>query len=174
MNVVNIHSRELQCSSTHAFELIDSLASPHDLLWPREHWPAMRFDRPLGVGAIGGHGPIRYTVEHYDPGREIRFGFTAPKGFHGFHALRLDVADGDGPHRLTHELRMDARGVGAMQWAIVFRWLHDALVENALDRAELHATGRQVFTAWGPWVRLLRWFLGANRRGGRVSRQPTT
>ncbi|UNO43730.1 DUF2867 domain-containing protein [Streptomyces sp. MST-110588] len=38
----------------------------------------MRFDRPLGVGAYGGHGPVRYRVSAYDPGRRIRFDFTSP------------------------------------------------------------------------------------------------
>jgi hypothetical protein len=49
--------------------LIDSPAGPHDGLWARDLWPEMRFDRPLVVGADGGHGPVLYAVEAYEPGR---------------------------------------------------------------------------------------------------------
>jgi len=45
----------------------------------------MEFDRTLGVGARGGHGPIRYFIEEYVPGESIKFRFTGPKGFNGFH-----------------------------------------------------------------------------------------
>lgn len=148
----------------HAEMLIDSLASPHDLLWPRHEWPVMRFDRPLGVGAVGGHGPIRYVVEHYTPGRGARFRFLAPAGFNGYHALALTPTRDSGVQRLEHVLEMDAHGFGALQWAFVFRWLHDALVENALDRAEEHATGKRVRTRWSLWVRLLRTAFGVVRR----------
>ncbi|MDQ3135435.1 MAG: hypothetical protein M3Q76_11655, partial [Acidobacteriota bacterium] len=65
----NVHERILQSPFAAAGELIDKLASRDDLLWPRERWPAMKLDRPLGVGAKGGHGPIRYVVEAYEPGR---------------------------------------------------------------------------------------------------------
>ena len=167
MGVINIHTRELRCSPQRAAELIDSLASPQDLLWPRDAWPAMRFDRPLGVGAVGGHGPIRYTVEQYEAGRWVRFRFTAPTGFDGYHALELTTTDAGVGQQLRHVLEMNARGVGALQWAVIYRWLHDALVENALDRAERHASGEQVRTPWSLWVRVLRKALGVVR-GGRV------
>jgi hypothetical protein len=37
------------------------------------------------------------------------------------------------------------------------RWLHDALIEDALDRAETATAGRPVpARRWSPWVRLLR------------------
>jgi hypothetical protein len=69
MVVVNVHERMLDASITEIGKLIDTLASAEDKLWPRDRWPAMKFDRPLSVGAVGGHGPIRYTVESYQPGR---------------------------------------------------------------------------------------------------------
>jgi hypothetical protein len=53
----------------------------------------MRFDRPLAVGAIGGHGPIRYVVEAYDPGAMIRFRFTRPAGFDGVHGFTVVTRD---------------------------------------------------------------------------------
>ncbi len=164
MRVISVHTREFQCSPQRVGELIDSLASKNDLLWPLEHWPAMRFDRPLGVGAIGGHGPIRYTVEHYEAGREVRFRFTAPAGFDGYHGLNLEQSNNANQLRLRHILEMNARGSGAVGWVFVYRWLHDALVENALDRAEQHVTGKPVWTAWSGWVHVLRWVLQSVRR----------
>lgn len=59
MKVLNVHERELRATSEQVGALIGSLASRNDLLWPRHIWPKMEFDRPLSVGATGGHGPIR-------------------------------------------------------------------------------------------------------------------
>jgi len=83
--VGNLHERYLPAPPAVVGALLDGLASPADALWPTVWWTAMRLDRPLGVGAHGGHGPIRYRVEHHDPGRHVRFRFEAPAGFDGFH-----------------------------------------------------------------------------------------
>lgn len=80
--VRNVHERVLPAS---ACALIDTLSSSDDRLWPRATWPAQRFDRPLGVGAVGGHGPVRYDVVAYEPGRRVRFRFLGPAGFDGHH-----------------------------------------------------------------------------------------
>ncbi len=67
----------------------------------------MRFDRPLQVGAVGGHGPIRYEVEEYTAGRVVRFRFTGPDGFHGTHRYEVTVLS-QGETSLQHVLEMDA------------------------------------------------------------------
>ena len=59
MKVLNIHERELEADAARIGALINSLASKEDRLWPKHVWPRMEFDRPLGVGANGGHGPVR-------------------------------------------------------------------------------------------------------------------
>jgi hypothetical protein len=42
-------------------------------------------------------------------------------------------------------------------WPLAVRWLHDALIEDALDRAETATAARPVpARRWSPWVRLLR------------------
>ena len=87
MTTRNVHERVLSLTPAEVGAIVDSLASADDPLWPHDRWPPMRFDRPLTVGAIGGHGPIRYTVEEYEPGRMIRFRFTGPPGFHGGHGF---------------------------------------------------------------------------------------
>jgi hypothetical protein len=137
--VRNVHERIIHTSSlSQVGGLIDQLASRNDLLWPSERWPPMRFDRPLGVGATGGHGPIRYTVEDYEPGRSIRFRFTAPRGFDGTHALEVEEIE-LGKVRLRHTLVMQLKGAARLSWPLMFRWLHDALIEDALDCAESYA-----------------------------------
>jgi hypothetical protein len=139
MRVHNVHERSLPVPAGRLGELIDALASPDDRLWPHESWPRMRFDRPLGVGAVGGHGPIRYVVDRYEPGRSIRFRFTAPRGVEGTHTL--DVIDEPNGSRLRHVVDIEARGRARLSWPLVFRPLHDALLEDALDKAERTVTG---------------------------------
>lgn len=78
--VLNVHERVLTCSEEALASLIDGLAGDEDRLWPRGAWPPMTFDRPLEVGATGGHGPIRYRVSDYVRGHWIRFRFTEPRG----------------------------------------------------------------------------------------------
>lgn len=117
----------------------------------------MRFDRPLQVGAVGGHGPIRYDVEEYSTGRLVQFRFTGPQGFHGSHRFEATTVPG-GRSRLRHVLEMDTSGFARISWPLVFRPLHDALVEDALDRAEVSLGSPPIESAqWSWYVRMLRW-----------------
>lgn len=115
----------------------------------------MKFDRPLGVGAIGGHGPIRYTVEAYERSRSVRFRFTGPRGFDGTHAFELVVVSAD-ETRLRHVLAMEARGRAALTWPLVFRPLHDALVEDAFTTTEISLGMPPQVMRWSGRVRFLR------------------
>ncbi len=153
--VLNIHARDLHTSRDAVGALLDSLASDQDLLWPGDRWPAMRFERPLQVGAVGGHGPIRYRVEDYEPGRAIRFRLTG-RGVHGTHGFEIKDS-APGMVRLEHRLCMRVSGVARLSWLLMFRWLHDALVEDALDRAEASVTSRSLQKRhWSLWVCFLR------------------
>ncbi|UVS78497.1 SRPBCC family protein [Actinokineospora sp. UTMC 2448] len=145
--IKNVHTRTV---AEGVGALIDTLAGPDDRLWPHDHWPAMRFDRGLAVGAVGGHGPVGYTVEEHVPGRRVRFRFTAPDGFDGYHELTAEGAE------LRHELVMRARGLARLSWPLVFRPLHDALIEDAFDLAcrEMGVPHRPA--RWSAYVRLLR------------------
>ena len=167
MKVANIHERRLDSDVNAIGALVDSLAGPDDRLWPRGRWPAMRFDGPLELGARGGHGPIRYEVAAYEPGRRVRFRFTGPAGFHGHHGFEVHASSG-GDHRgpgvvLRHELRMRTSGWATMSWPLVFRPLHDALIEDALDQVALAVGEPPRRAGWTLWVRLLRRVL--DRRG---------
>ncbi len=68
MRAVNIHEREIAAPPAAMGELLDSLASDHDKLWPVTHCPPMRFDRPQAARALGGHDPIPYAVVEYSLG----------------------------------------------------------------------------------------------------------
>lgn len=163
LRVRNIHERALAVPAVQAGALLDRLASPTDLIWPKRDWPAMRFDRPLQQGAVGGHGPIRYSVESYEPGRLIRFRFSAPRGFDGTHAFEV-LATSDNGVTLRHELLMDARGPALFTWPLLYRPLHDALLEDALDNAERVTGGHPLQRHWSLSVRVLRAILRARRR----------
>jgi hypothetical protein len=155
MKVVNIHERVLDASVTEIGKLIDRLASANDNLWPQDQWPAMNFDRPLSVGAIGGHGPIRYIVDSYQPGHRIQFRFTRPKGFVGSHFFEVERV-GEEKTRLRHVIEMRIVGLVSLTWPLVFRPLHDALIEDALARAEIYAGRQPTKRNWSPWVKFLR------------------
>jgi hypothetical protein len=166
MRVLNIHERNLPIAPARVGELLDTLASPNDRLWPKAAWPRMAFDRPLGVGADGGHGPIRYVVAAYDPGVSVVFRFKGPRGFDGGH--RLDViARPDGTTILRHTLEMEAHGLARVTWPLAFRHLHDALVEDALALAQTNLGLPPDVHPWSWWVKLLRWTM----TGGKANPQ---
>jgi len=135
MRVLNIHERKLSAPASDAGKLIDSLATADDLLWPKQTWPPMKFDRPLSMGVTGGHGPIRYSVEGYTPGTSICFRFLGPKGFDGTHRYELIDAK-QGGVVLRHTLQMTTHGRALVSWPLLFRPMHDALIEDSLACAE--------------------------------------
>lgn len=156
MKVINIHERQFKASFKQVGALVDSLASPADDLWPTHNWPRMKFHRPLDVGATGGHGPVRYFVEEYKPGHSIKFRFTGPKGFNGFHKYELFQSSGKSVV-LRHTLKMSAHGPALFSWPIFFRPLHDAVLEDSLAVAEASLGYAPKMIAWSLWVRFLRW-----------------
>jgi hypothetical protein len=59
--------------------------------------------------------------------------------------------------RLTHELVLRPSARMRPAWPLAVRWLHEALLRDLLDNAELAATGKLERRArWSPWVRFLR------------------
>ena len=155
----SIHERRLPVRIDEAGALIDQLSSPRDRLWPRDAWPSMQLDSGLRIGSEGGHGPIRYEVEAYEPGRRARFRFTSPRGLSGFHEFR--VSESEGHTVLTHLLEAKLSGLTSWTWPLVYRPLHDALIEDALDRAESAlGTGAGRRASWSTRVRVLRRLLG--------------
>jgi hypothetical protein len=168
MRVLNIHEREFHVAPKRVGALIDSLSSETDALWPNHLWPRMTFDRPLGIGAIGGHGPIRYAVEEYVPGRFIKFRFTGPKGFNGYHSYEA-VRTARQSVVLRHTVKMATHGPALLSWPLVFRPLHDALIEDSLATAQASLGQTPRMKQWSLWVRFLRWLMS----GGKAHRQLT-
>lgn len=165
MDVRNVHERCFAAPSDAMGRLLDGLASADDRLWPHDRWPAIRFDRPLAVGAVGGHGPIRYTVEAYTPSTSVRFRFTGPRGFVGTHGLDVEAL-GEGGTRLRHTLAMRTAGEARLTWPLIFRPLHDALIEDSLDRAAVALGLAPIKAPWTLAVRGIRRLLMLSRGPG--------
>lgn len=158
MRINNVHERRFNTPLREVGALLDSLSSKDDRLWPGDRWPPMRFNAPLRLGARGGHGPVRYAVSAYVPGRIAEFqfdgtGLTAEwDGRHLFEVI---------PRRsyviLRHTIDAGCDVRTWLVWFFMIRPMHDALLEDALDRAgeALHIpAGRPA--RWGVWVRFLR------------------
>ena len=139
--ISNVHVREIAAPAAVLGELLDTLGSADDRLWATDIWVAepVVFDRPLGVGADGGHGSIRYSVVEYEPGRRIVFEFSPDGGMSGTHGFEIEALGPD-RGRLTHFLEAKTSRWMRPLVPILIGW-HDAMVETALDRAELGATG---------------------------------
>lgn len=160
----NVHERRLAAPQAVVGALVDSLASADDRLWPSCRWPAMRLDRGLEPGSDGGHGPVRYRVGRYDAGRSVAFAFTPAFPIAGEHRFEVEPATGGGT-TLRHVLEGRPHGWMRLGWPLCFRWLHDALVEDALDRAAAGVEGER----WRPRplpvrVKLLRRLAAAASR----------
>jgi hypothetical protein len=174
MRILNVHRRYLPAGAEQAGALLDGLAGPGDRLWPADRWPPLRLDRPLAVGATGGHGPVPYHVQEYLPGRRVVLRFSPGFGVQGTH--RLEVHRGQGLVELCYLLEGHSHGPMVLAWPLVWQPLHDALADDLLDRAELVLTGAVARPArWSPWVRLLRRALAARaRRHPQVTRRHPT
>lgn len=134
--------------------------------WPSKHWPPLVLDRPLGVGADGGHGFVRYRCTAYEPGQRVEFTFT--RFITGTHAFEVV------PGGVRHVITGHPTGWMRLGWPLAVRWLHDALIEDLLDNLSAEAEGGatqpreaasgQFNTAgvafhrsrWSWWVRVLR------------------
>ncbi|SER98454.1 SRPBCC family protein [Actinokineospora terrae] len=155
--IFNRHQRALQAPPAEAAHLLDDLALPDTATWPREHWPALRLDRPLSPGATGGHGPIHYTCTDYIPGHRAEFTFTPDAPVRGGHALTLLTGPTPATSVLRHDLYGHPQGLGHLTWPLIFRWLHDALMEDLLDNVERALGTPPAHPAhWTPWVQTLR------------------
>lgn len=76
---------------------------------------------------------------------------------------------GDGTSTVRHELGGRAYGPMIALWPLVVRWAHDAVIEDAFDRAERSlGLGPAVPATWSPWIRLLRAVHGRVERRQRV------
>lgn len=157
MKIFNVHERALSVSAEKAGTAIDSLTGKNDFLWPRFRWPSMEFGTPLRTGASGGHGPVKYSVVEYVPGKRIVFSFDETgvvAGIDGRHYFEVV------PRRkkviLRHVLEGECGVKDWLLWQLVIGPCHDALLEDGLDLAENTLTGSGKKSRMALRVRLLR------------------
>ena len=158
MKVLNIHRRIYPLSKHQIFDLLSTLSTPNDEIWPTENWPKMKLDNGLAIGSKGGHGPIKYFVESIFFGNQILFRFTSPKGFLGIHKFDVKSVD-ENKTELVHTIDMDAKNSGYFIWISSVKWLHNALIEDGLDKIHYKITGEKKLTKWSLWVKILRTIL---------------
>jgi hypothetical protein len=149
----NVHDRRIAVPATRVGALLDTLASSDDRFWPHENWSAMRLDRPLQVGATGGHGTAPYTVISYTPGEHIRFEFGGERD--GYHEFTLEEA-GNCTCLLRHTTKVRLTINSAYRWYVQIRPLHNALIEDLLDKVEGQLTNLDCPQVWSARVRRLR------------------
>ncbi|WP_400080135.1 hypothetical protein [Winogradskyella sp. R77965] len=155
MNAVNIHKRTINQPKEQVSQLINTLATQNDLVWPYENWPAIRFKNGLHVGSKGGHGIVRYSIIEFKEGEHIKFQFSKPDGFNGIHEFKV-TAINDQSTELRHEINAKLSFKATLLWVFVIRWLHDALIEDAFDKVENYFSTTKKETKYNFWVKLLR------------------
>ena len=155
MKVLNVHQREIQQPKEIISQLISTLSSKEDKVWPTEMWPAMRFKNGLKKESKGGHGPIRYFVKEYIIGESIEFIFLKPSGFNGAHKFEIFEIDKN-TTLVKHTIKMKVSGKGLFLWLFAIRSLHDALLEDAFDKIENHFSKEKKKTNWSLKVKFLR------------------
>ena len=164
-NILNIHERKLPIPADLAVRIIDSLASEEDHLWPHECWPAMILDRGLEIGSRGGHSKIRYCVTEYIPGKRVTFEFEPMEQLHSFIGRHFfEVLDRPTHIILRHTIDAEINPRDWIYWKIFIEQIHDAVIEDAFDKAERFAgLSNPHTTHWSFYVRLLRWIRARQR-----------
>ena len=154
--VINLHERVIGAPASRVGESLERVGSAGDTWWPSPAWPAMVLEAPLAVWVRGGHGPIRYQVTDHVPGRSVVFTFDEGVGLRGTHRFEIIPRD---PETCLVRHVVEGRTTGSMRliWPLAMRWLHDAVVEDLLDRVATEAGRPPAQRAqWSWWVRQIR------------------
>jgi len=163
MKIINIHEREYEQSSSVISEILETLSSKDDRLWPNEIWPPMVLNNNLTINSSGGHGPIGYYISNYDHGNSIEFTFTNPKEYIGTHKFEI-IKISNKTTLLRHTINMTLNIKGLVTWYFAIKWLHDALLEDCLDKVHNQLTGKKVKSSHNFWVKYLRNMLKKNKK----------
>lgn len=156
MRIINIHRRIINQPKDKLVELFKTLSSENDRVLATDKWSPMILDNGLNVGSTGGHGPIGYFVQQYNPTFAfIEFKFTKPKGFNGIHKFEIGQLEKN-ITEIKHTIDMNVSGKALFIWIIAIRWLHDAYIEDAFDKIENQFTSTKKRSDWSRWVKLLR------------------
>lgn len=155
MKILNIHKRIVNQPKSKVTELLETLATKNDKIWPKEKWPAMKFKNGIQIGEKGGHGIIRYSIEKYNPNEIIQFRFSKPNGFNGIHKFEINELAND-QTEVKHTIDMTTIGKGTLIWFFAIHALHNALIEDAFDKLENNFSDELKSTKWNSWVKFLR------------------
>lgn len=158
MKVLNIHKRTLNQPKEKVAELLKTLSTENDRIWPKEKWPEMKFKEGIKIGAKGGHGPIRYSIEKYNPNELIQFRFSKPNGFNGIHKFEINELS-DQKTEIKHTIDMNTEGKGTLIWFFAICSLHNALIEDGFDKLENNFFDNRKSTKWNIWVKFLRKYM---------------
>ena len=163
MKVLNIHKRTINQPKDKVTELLKTLSTENDRIWPKEKWPEMKFKEGIQIGAKGGHGPIRYTTEKYNPNEIIQFRFSKPNGFNGIHKFEIKELDKE-KTEIKHTIDMNTEGKGTLIWTFAICSLHNALIEDGFDKLKNNFSDNRKSTEWNIWVKFLRKQISKKRR----------
>lgn len=153
----NVHERVIDAPADVVGAMLMDLGQKGDRLWPSPAWIPMKLDRPLGVGADGGHGPIRYHVTEYEAGRRVRFEFHERTGVTGHHEFTVEPV-GANRSLARHDMTVEPHGLMRILFPAVIESMHDAVLEDLFDNLERAATGTVKMPAsWSAWVRICRY-----------------
>ena len=162
MKVINIHKRTIHQPKDKISKILNSLSTNNDQLWPKEKWPPMIFRKGLMEGATGGHRPIKYSIKKYIPGILLEFKFIKPDGLIGIHKFEITEIEND-KTEIKHTIDMTVSGKGIFIWYIAVKWLHNALLEDCMDKAENNFLTEKKKTEWNLWVLFLRRIFGKKK-----------
>jgi hypothetical protein len=65
---------------------------------------------------------------------------------------------------LREMLKMKTHGLAVLSWPLIFRPLHDGLIEDSLTCAEVRLELEPKISNWSTWVKLLRWVITGGAR----------
>lgn len=166
MKIFNKHDRMIHAAQDAVGRVIDTLSGPEDALWPNEKWPPMVLDSALNVGSAGGHGPVRYRVSEYVPGRRAVFQFDNAGllgGVDGLHYFEVI------PRRrhviIRHVLEGDCDLGMWLKFTFFVEPMHNTVIEDAFDKVESRFSGTAVKRSQGGLrVQFLRWMIRRQMR----------
>jgi len=115
----------------------------------------MLLNNGLNKDSTGGHGPIGYYVSNYTTGKSIEFTFTKPKEFIGNHKFEI-IETSPNTTLLRHTINMSLDIKGIVTWYFAIKWLHDALLEDCLDKVHNQINKGHLQTPHTIWVKYLR------------------
>ncbi|GIH61557.1 hypothetical protein [Microbispora siamensis] len=133
--VHNVHERVVSATPDQVWDVLGTLGSERDRLWPLPGTFAL--PEGLAEGAPVRHGPMRYQVGVVEPGS--RLWFDTPGGFSGGHGFTLTPTEGG--TLVRHEVKGRTLGAMRLLWPLVIRRRHNAVVEALLDNLDREVSG---------------------------------